>query len=80
MSKHSIDMPNCVFAAFCLVIDGFMTFNSLFPKKSRISKRDSAFFIGLKNHSINFIGYYQNGLFKKYLQSAQCLCGKSMCA
>jgi hypothetical protein len=44
MSKHTIDIPNCVFAAFCSVIDGFMTFNRLFPKKSRTSKRDSAFF------------------------------------
>jgi hypothetical protein len=34
MSKHSIDMPNCIFAAFCLVIDGFMTFNKLFSKKA----------------------------------------------
>jgi hypothetical protein len=43
MCKHSIDMPNCVFAAFCLVNDCFMTFNRLFSKKSRTSKGDSAF-------------------------------------
>jgi hypothetical protein len=45
MCKHSIDMPNYIFAAFCLVIDGFMTFNRLFSKKSRTSKRDSALLI-----------------------------------
>jgi hypothetical protein len=45
MSKHTIDVPNCIFAAFCLVNDCFMTLNRLFPKKSRTSKRDSAFFL-----------------------------------
>jgi hypothetical protein len=34
MSKHTIDVPNCIFAAFCLVNDCFMTLNRLFSKKA----------------------------------------------